>query len=217
MNPKIQEYIEDHIDAEPGHLHDLCRRSNLRMVNGRMCSGHLQGRLLKMLVSMVNPRRVLELGTFTGYSALCIAEALEGDARVDTVEADDELEDFIRESLALSPCGHRVHLHIADALTFAREATEGSYDMAFIDADKREYTAYYEACLRAVRPGGFIIADNTLWDSHVVEPDHFADRQTAGIMRFNDLVAADPRVEKVILPLRDGLTLIRKLKDSPTR
>lgn len=217
MSPELQKYIEDHIDAEPDHLHRLERRTNIHLINGRMCSGHLQGRLLKMLVSMIDPHDVLELGTFSGYSALCIAEALHDSATIHTVEADDELEDFIREAIASAPCGERIQLHIGDALSFAKKCKPESFDLVFMDADKRQYADYYEACPPLLRPGGYIIADNTLWDGHVVEPDHFNDRQTAGIRLFNDIVAADPRVEKVIIPLRDGLTLIRKLNTPASR
>lgn len=217
MTPELQKYIEQHIDPEPENLHRLERATNIHLINGRMCSGHLQGRLLKMLVSMIRPKLILELGTFSGYSALCMAEALEGDAMIHTVEADDELEDFIRKALDDSPVGHKVTLHIADALEFASGQQPESFDLIFMDADKRRYADYYEACLRILRPGGYIIADNTLWDGHVVEADHFNDRQTAGIRLFNDLVAADTRVEKVIVPLRDGLTLIRKLNPLHTR
>lgn len=212
MNQELRKYIERHIDAEPENLHRLERATNIHLINGRMCSGHLQGRLLKMLVTMIDPKNVLELGTFSGYSALCIAEGLSDDAQIDTVEADDELEDFIRKAIADSPNGHKVKLHIADAAEFARNCHTESYDMIFMDADKRQYPEYYELCLPLIREGGYIIADNTLWDGHVVEPDHFNDRQTAAIRRFNDIVAADTRVEKVIIPLRDGLTIIRKLK-----
>lgn len=212
MNQELRKYIERHIDAEPENLHRLERATNIHLINGRMCSGHLQGRLLKMLVTMIDPKNVLELGTFSGYSALCIAEGLSDDAQIDTVEADDELEDFIRKAITDSPNGHKVKLHIADAAEFARNCQTESYDMIFMDADKRQYPEYYELCLPLIREGGYIIADNTLWDGHVVEPDHFNDRQTAAIRRFNDIVAADTRVEKVIIPLRDGLTIIRKLK-----
>jgi len=217
MTPELRKYIEDHIDAEPEHLYRLERATNIHLINGRMCSGHLQGRLLKMLVTMINPSRVLELGTFSGYSALCIAEALREDAEIHTVEADDELEDFIRRAIAASPHGHKVTLHIADALEFVQGLEMESFDLIFIDADKRQYADYYETCLRLLRPGGYIIADNTLWDGHVVEADHLNDRQTAGIRRFNDIVAADTRVEKVIVPLRDGLTIIRKLNRGAAR
>lgn len=212
MTDELQEYIEAHINAEPANLHRLERLTNIRLVNGRMCSGHLQGRLLKMLVTMIAPKRVLELGTFSGYSALCIAEGLADDAKIVTVEADDELEYFIRAALADSPHGGKVELHIADATEFCKSLPDAGFDLVFIDADKRQYVQYYEEALRVLKPGGFIIADNTLWDGHVVEADHMRDRQTAGIREFNDRVAADPRVEKVIVPLRDGLTLIRKLE-----
>lgn len=217
MSPELEKYIDEHIDAEPAHLSQLERRTNIHLINGRMCSGHLQGRLLKMLVSMIAPKRVLELGTFSGYSALCIAEALGHDATLDTVEADDELEDFIRESLAAVPEGCHIRLHIGDALEFALHCEPETYDLIFIDADKRQYTDYYNACLPLLRPGGYILADNTLWYGHVVKPDHMNDPQTVGIREFNDVVAADQRVEKVILPLRDGLTIIRKLNPSPRR
>lgn len=211
MSPELRKYIESHIDAEPKYLTRLERDSNIHLLNGRMCSGHLQGRLLKMLVGMVKPHRVLELGTFSGYSALCIAEALTDNAEIVTVEADDELEDFIRKALDSSTYGKKVKLQIADALDFCRAQADASFDLIFMDADKRQYVDYYEEALRLLSPGGYIFADNTLWDGHVVEPDHFKDRQTAGIRQFNDVVAADSRVEKVIIPLRDGLTLIHKL------
>lgn len=217
MTPELQKYIEEHIDAHPEALARLERATNLRLHNGRMCSGHLQGRLLRMLTAMISPRRVLELGTFSGYSALSIAEGLEGDATLDTVEVDDELEDFIREALASCEAGERVNLHIGPALEVMKQWKAEEFDMIFIDADKREYSLYYEAALRLLRPGGFIIADNTLWDGHVIEADHARDPQTRGIREFNDLVASDPRVEKVIVPIRDGLTLIRKLKPQPRR
>lgn len=217
MTPELQKYIEEHIDREPDNLYRLERATNIHLINGRMCSGHLQGRLLKMLVSMIRPNDILELGTFSGYSALCMAEALPEGAKIHTVEADDELEDFIRRALNDSPHGHKVELHIGDALEFAAASGPESFDLIFMDADKRRYADYYKACLPLLRPGGYIIADNTLWDGHVVEPEHFNDRQTAGIRLFNDIVAADTSVEKVIIPLRDGLTVIRKLNSPSAR
>lgn len=159
---------------------------------------------------MVAPSRVLELGTFSGYSALCIAEALADDARLDTIEVDDELEDFIRENLASSPHGSKITLHIGDAMNIMKQWPAEEFDLIFIDADKRHYAEYYEAAFLLLQPGGYIIADNTLWDGHVVETSPRSP-QTVGIMRFNEIVAADKRVEKVIIPLRDGLTIIRKL------
>ena len=206
----LDDYIEAHIDPEPDCLYTIDRLTNLRLLNGRMCSGHLQGRLLKMLTSMIAPKRVLELGTFSGYSALCMAEALADDARLDTLEVDDELEDFIRQNLELSPHGHKVTLHIGDALATMEGFEAEEFDLIFIDADKRRYADYYHAALRLLRPGGYIIADNTLWDGHVTETAS-KSAQTVGIQHFNDIVAKDPAVERVIIPLRDGLTIIRKL------
>ncbi len=209
MTQDLEDYIEAHIDPEPEELRRIDRATNIRLLNGRMCSGHIQGRLLKMLVRMIRPRRVLELGTFSGYSALCMAEALEPGATLHTVEVDDELEDFIRANLASAPAGENITLHIGDAMETMRGWDDGAFDLIFIDADKRAYADYYGEALRLLQPGGFIIADNTLWDGHVVEGCRHSS-QTEGIIRFNDLVASDPRVEKAIVPLRDGLTLIRK-------
>lgn len=208
----IEDYICSHIDPEPEWLRSIDRDTNLHLYNPRMCSGHLQGRLLKMLVRMCGCRHVLELGTYSAYSALCIAEGLPDGGQVHTVEANDELEDFIRRSLARSPLGNKVSLHIGDALDLipALSDAETPWDMVFIDADKRHYADYYALVKLYVRRGGMIVADNTLWDGHVVAGERHS-AQTLGVMKFNDLVAGDRDVEKVILPLRDGLTLIRIL------
>lgn len=213
MTIELEEYINRHISAEPAELRDIDRQTNLRLVNGRMCSGHIQGRLLKMLTAMIRPRRVLELGTFSGYSALCIAEGLEEDASIDTIEIDDELEDFILGNLASSPHRHKVRLHIGDALTLMQQWTRPTFDLVFIDADKRRYPDYLRAALPLVNPGGFIIADNTLWDGHVVA-DEKHSLQTRGIMEFNDLAASHPLLEAAIIPLRDGLTILRKINET---
>ncbi|MDE6755538.1 MAG: O-methyltransferase [Muribaculaceae bacterium] len=209
---KIEEYILGHIDSEPDNLHRLYRRVNTELLYSRMCSGHLQGRMLKMLVRMVRPQRVLELGTYAGYSALCIAEGLADDScTVDTIEVEDELEDFITRSLDDSEYGSRVRLHIGDAMELLpRLLGENSYDMVYVDANKRHYVEYYNLLVDRLRSGAFILADNTLWDGKVADGNSHNDAQTRGIMAFNDLVAADDRVEKVILPMRDGLTLIYK-------
>lgn len=212
MTPRLEKYIDTHISSEPEELYRIDRLTNLHLVNGRMCSGHIQGRLLKMLAAMVNPQRVLEIGTFSGYSALCIAEGLCEHAVVDTIEVDDELEDFIRGNLASSPHGNKVRLHIGDALTVMERWSDNEFDLIFIDADKRRYSEYFSRVLPLLRKGGFIIADNTLWDSHVVEGCRHSS-QTRGIMEFNDLVAGDPRVETAIIPMRDGLTILRKISD----
>lgn len=209
-NEKIDDYILTHSDPVPDYLRYIERDTNLRLINGRMCSGHTQGRLLKMLTRLINPKTVVELGTFSGYSALCIAEGLSPDARFITVEADDELEDTIRRNFALSPFADRIELCIDDASRVMQRIPDNSVDLIFVDADKRAYPDYYREAKRILSHGGYILADNTLWDGHVVEPHNPKDRQTAGIKTFNDIVAADPDLEKVIIPLRDGLTLIRK-------
>lgn len=205
----IDEYIESHIDTEPPHLHDLYRRTYLTRLYPRMCSGHAQGRMLSMLSKMIAPERILELGTFSGYSALCLAEGLKPGGCLHTVEIDDEAEDDLLELFASAPGGDAVTLHIGDALSVV-PALGGTWDLVFIDANKRHYCDYYRMVLPLVRPGGYIIADNTLWDGKVAADKAPADPQTAGILEFNNLVAADSAVEKVILPIRDGMTIIRK-------
>ena len=208
---QLEDYILSHIDSEPEELRRLDRETHLYHLRPRMCSGHLQGRLLKMLVRMIKPTNVLELGTFTGYSALCLAEGLlSPEARVHTIEIDDELEDFIRTHFDRSPLGKQITLHIGDACQIIEELNDIDFDLVFVDANKRHYVDYYNLVFDRVAPGGYIIADNTLWDGKVVDYGKHLDAQTAGILNFNDLVAADTRVEKVILPIRDGLTIIYK-------
>lgn len=206
----LDEYILSHIDAEGDYLHALWRDTQLRLSYGQMASGHLQGRVLKMLIQMTKPLKVLELGTFSGYATLCMAEGLEEGAQLHTFEVFDENEDFLNQWLGGSPYRDKIHLHIGDALQLVPQM-DGPWDFAFIDADKREYVAYYEMLLPLMRPGGYIVADNTLWYGHVLEEARESDVQTRGVQAFNDLVASDSRVEKVILPLRDGLTIIRVL------
>ena len=208
MLESVENYILSHIDPEPELLRSLNRDTHVQCLYSRMCSGHLQGRMLKMFVRMIRPRRILELGTFTGYSALCFAEGMSDDAQLHTVEINDELEDFISERFNASAQASRIHLHIGVAEE-VMPSLGGCWDLVFIDANKRNYIDYYELIFPHVRPGGFIIADNTLWDGKVADGDA-RDAQTRGILDFNDMVAQDERVEKVILPLRDGLTLIYK-------
>ena len=197
----LEDYILTHIDPEPEYLYRLWRATNIHMLHGRMASGHLQGRLLKMLVQMIRPKNILELGTFSGYSALCMAEGLDDDGHLYTFEINDEQEDFTRPWIEGSPVADKVSFIIGDAITEAPRLGI-TFDLAFIDGDKM--------VLSILRPGGFILADNTLWDGHVVDHSYDRDPQTKGIETFNDYLAHDPRVEQVILPLRDGLTLIRK-------
>ena len=208
----LEDYIRQHIDPEGDYLHRLWRDTQLRLSYGQMASGHVQGRLLKMLTQMIRPRLAVELGTFSGYSALCIAEGLEEGAILHTFEIYDEQEDFTRPWIEGSTYASRIQMHFGDALTLIPEMGLTDIDMAFIDADKRHYTDFYEMLLPRMRCGGFILADNTLWYGHVVEGEtRESDQQTLGIKHFNDMLAKDTRVEKVIVPVRDGLTLIRKL------
>ena len=206
----LDNYILTHSDPEPDYLYKLWRATNIHLLHGRMASGHLQGRLLKMLVGMICPKNVLEVGTFSGYSALSMAEGLEDGGHLYTFEINDEQEDFTRPWIEQSPWADRITFLIGDAITEAPRLGV-SFDLAFIDGDKRTYRETYEMALSVVRKGGFILADNTLWDGHVVDPSYGKDQQTHGIVSFNDYVRQDSRVERVILPLRDGLTLIRKL------
>jgi predicted O-methyltransferase YrrM len=205
----LDDYILQHIDPEPDYLYRLWRATNIHMLHGRMASGHLQGRLLKMLVTMIRPKNILEVGTFSGYSAICMAEGLEEGCLVYTFEINDEQEDFTRPWIENSPVADKIRFIIGDAVTEAPRLGV-TFDMAFIDGDKRTYRETYEMALSVLRPGGFILADNTLWDGHVVDAAYDRDAQTQGIETFNDYVLCDQRVERVILPLRDGLTLIRK-------
>ena len=205
----IETYILQHMDEESDYLKALYRQAHVKLINPRMTSGHLQGRLLKMLVQLARPQRVLEIGTFAGYSALCMAEGLGEGALLHTYEIDDELEDFTRPWIENSPYGDKVRFHIGNALEEVPHLGE-VFDFVFMDGDKRQYMEYYEMILQHTSPGALILADNTLWDGHVVEKAYLNDRQTVAINEFNAFVAADKRVEKLILPLRDGLTMIKK-------
>lgn len=219
FDDRLEDYILSHIDPEPADLHALYRYTNLHCLYPRMCAGHYQGRLLKMLTTMINPQRVLELGTFTGYSTLAIAEGLGTDALIDTVEVDIEKEEDLRTRFAQSPYGGRIRLHIGDALEVI-ENLEGPFKMVYIDANKRHYALYLEAVYPLLEPGGFVLADNTLWDMKVVPHDdeepssgrRKTDSQTSALAAFNDAVAADSRFEKIILPVRDGLSILRKVR-----
>jgi len=248
----LEKYIAAHSAPEDSLLAELDRTTHLRTVHPQMISGHVQGRLLEMLVRMWRPPRVLEIGTFTGYSALCMAAGLGEGATLDTIEADDELEPIAREFFARSPHGHKIRLHIGRALDVAPRLAEelagceerdgerlrsigrrpgraalspqpapfdresGPFDLLFIDGDKREYPDYLRMAMcdtpfsaPLVHSGSFILADNILWYGKVAAPDENGDSHTRAIAEFNDMVAADPRLENVIIPMRDGLNLIR--------
>lgn len=231
----LDRYIEEHSASEGDYLYRLWRAENIHTIHGRMSSGHVEGRVLKMLVQMIRPRTILEIGTFCGYSAICMAEGLADIAKSDlsecssalftpmlacnennstrhmvyTFEINDELEDFTRSWIEGSPVANYICFTIGDAKVEAPKLGV-TFDMAFLDGNKRDYIADYEMTLSLLRKGGYILADNTLWDGHVVDAAYDNDAQTQGIRQFNDFVARDERVEQVILPLRDGLTLIRK-------
>ena len=227
----LAEYIEAHSSPEGAVLEQITRNTHLEVINPRMLSGHVQGRVLSMLSKMIRPKRILELGTFTGYSALCLAEGLVEDGKLITIEHNDEMEESIRRNLALSPLGEKIELVIGDAKEWLSEVKgergkvkgerlevkgerlqlrgEGLFDLVFIDADKKEYCEYLDLVLPLMNEGGWILADNTLWDGHIIDPAYDKDKQTVALRAFNDKVAEDERLEKVILPLRDGLTVIR--------
>ncbi|WP_295879232.1 O-methyltransferase [uncultured Alistipes sp.] len=213
MEP-IEQYIHQMSDAEEPLLHELDRRTNLRVVQPRMISGHIQGKLLELLVRMTGARRILEIGTFTGYSALAMAAGLGDDGVLHTIEVDDELESFARSFFDRSPHGRKIRLHIGSALDIAPQLGE-CFDLVFIDGDKREYPAYYRMLMgdsgmpALVHPGSVLIADNILWSGKVVQPVAHNDRHTQALLEFNRMVVEDPRTENVIVPLRDGLNLIR--------
>ncbi|MBQ9385779.1 MAG: O-methyltransferase [Bacteroidaceae bacterium] len=207
---KLEEYISAHIGPQGKLLESIYRQTNLRLLNPRMASGHIQGRLLRMLVTMIRPRTVLEVGTFTGYATLCMAEGLPEEGVIHTVEIDDELEDFIKEGFERSPLRDRIRLHIGDALKIVPQLGL-TYDLIFLDGEKTQYPQYYTSLKEWLRPGGYMIADNTLWDGHVIDSSYDRDPQTAAVKRFNDMVAADTGVEVAMVPIRDGLTIIRKI------
>ena len=212
----LEEYISLHTSPENEVLEAITRDTHVHILNPHMLSGHVQGRVLSMLSHMIRPKRILELGTFTGYSALCLAEGLAEGGRLITIEHNDELEETIQRNIAKSPLSNRIELIIGDAVEVISNQfavfSNQPFDLVFIDADKREYCAYLEAIYPLVPVGGFILADNTLWDGHIIDPAYDKDKQTLGLRAFNDKLKEDDRFEQVILPLRDGLTLIRKIK-----
>lgn len=211
-NDETQLYADQHTSPEPPLLARLNRETHVQLLHARMLSGHAQGRLLSIISHMVRPRRVLELGTFTGYAALCLAEGLAPDGELHTIEFNPELEDRIRRYIAAAGLAERLHLHIGKAAELLPTLAE-TWDLVFIDADKINNDLYYELVLPRVRPGGFLLIDNVLWGGKVVDsyPVKPSDKDTFAVRAFNDKVQADPRVENVFLPLRDGLLLVRKL------
>ena len=207
----LEDYISLHSTPENDALSAITRDTHVHILNPHMLSGHVQGRALSMFSHMIQPHRILELGTFTGYSALCLAEGLAEGGKLVTIEHNDELEETIRRNLSRSPLGERIELRIGDCKLVIADL-EGPFDLVFIDADKREYCTYLDLVYPLVPVGGFILADNTLWDGHIIDPAYDKDKQTLGLRAFNEQLAQDDRFEQVIVPLRDGLTIIRKIK-----
>ncbi len=206
----IETYILQHSTDESLLRKEIDRAAHLKLVRPRMLSGHLQGNLLKMLCQIGQVKKVLEIGTYSGYAAHCMAEALPEDGEVHTLECDDEMEDFIRHYINKADYGHKIHLHIGSALDMMPQLlTEHEFDLVYMDANKREYPEYYEMLMQYLRTRSIILADNTLWDGKVVEEVKASDIQTQRILAFNKMVQEDPRVENLILPLRDGLSIIR--------
>ncbi len=225
MNFELENYILAHSEPEGDYLYRLYRATNIHTIHGRMASGHLQGRMLKMFVEMIRPVHILEVGTFSGYSAICMAEGLrsvdeavgaplsgDGARRLVTFEINDEMEDFTRPWIEGSAVARYIDFRIGDANVEAPRLGM-TFDMAFVDGDKRTYIETYETVMAMLSPGGWILADNTLWDGHVVDPQYGHDHQTQAIRAFNDYIQQDHRVTQVILPLRDGLTIIHKKQD----
>ena len=205
----IGQYADQHSQKEPVLLAKLSRETHQKVMMPRMLSGHLQGRVLSMLSHMVRPERILEIGTYTGYSALCMAEGLAPGGKLITLDKNEELEELVRRYIAEAGLEQTIDFKLGDAIELIPQ-TEGPFDLVFIDADKTNYHNYFQLVLEKVRPGGFIIADNVLWSGKVLETNLKADEDTEAIREFNRLVRADDRVEKVLLPIRDGLMIIRK-------
>lgn len=205
----IEKYVLEHTADENELLKELYRETHVKIYHPRMLSGHLQGKILKMLSHMIAPYRILEIGTYTGYSALCLAEGLLPGGLLHTIEINDELEEFIRLYINRSPHASKIKLHIGNAINII-PSLDDTFDLVFIDGDKREYLAYYHAVFNKVRQGGFIIADNVLWNGKVLNPNE-NDEFTKSIREFNDYVHYDTRVENVMLPVRDGMMILRKI------
>lgn len=209
----LDQYILNHISPEDDFLNELDRETHLKVLRSRMLSGHLQGQILSMISCMIRPKCILEIGTFTGYSALCLAKGLAEGGQLHTIEIDDELESIARKYFRKSGMDDRIFQHIGDAQKII-PTIEKSFDLVFIDADKREYCDYYQLVFDRIPVGGFILADNILWDGKVVDPEAANEEQTRGILDFNDLVQTDSRVRNVILPVRDGIMMVQKVSES---
>ncbi len=212
MNSKsieLEKYILEHIDPEDQILYELNRKTHLHVLRPRMLSGHLQGQILKMLCKMIQPKSILEIGTYTGYSSICMAQSTSDDTFIDTIEIDDEIIPFTQSFFDKAGFNSKINIHLGDAVDVIPTLNK-KYDLIFMDGDKRQYPNYYKQVFDILNPGGYIFADNILWDGKIIEPVHPNDRYTQGILEFNQMVKEDQRVEKVIFPFRDGIFIIRK-------
>lgn len=209
---KLNQYIINHTSPEDDYLRELDRETHLKVLRSRMLSGHLQGQILSMISGMIRPKCILEIGTFTGYSALCLAKGLAKGGKLHTIEIDDELESFAKKYFLKSGMSDRIVQHIGDARMIIPTINQ-QFDLVFIDADKREYCDYYKLVFNHIPVGGFILADNVLWDGKVIDPEAASEEQTRGILEFNDLIQNDSRVQNVILPVRDGIMMVQKISE----
>jgi predicted O-methyltransferase YrrM len=208
INKELEKYILDHTETEDEILRELSRETHVKMLRPRMLSGHMQGKFLKMICQMMNPKRILEIGTYTGYSAISMAMGSSEDCVIHTIDCNDELEYFTRNFIQRAGCENKIKFHIGDALEIIPEINE-TFDLVFIDADKRQYVKYFEAIYPKLKKGSFVLADDVLWDGKVVEEVENKDKQTQGILEFNDFIQKDKRVENLMLPIRHGLMMIR--------
>lgn len=206
---KIDNYVEQHSESEPELLKQLNRETHLKILQPRMLSGAYQGRVLSMISKLVNPKNILEIGTYTGYSALCLAEGIQADGELHTIDINEELYDFQRKYFDKSPYGNQIHQHLGNALEIIPKLNK-TFDLVFIDADKGNYPNYFEMIVDKLNPGGIILSDNVLWSGKVTEPVKVDDIDTKALIEYNALLKEDTRVETVILPIRDGLTISRK-------
>ena len=209
ISQELDNYIVNHSEDEPPLLQQLSRETHLKILQPRMLSGHYQGRLLSLISKMLNPTAILEIGTYTGYSALCLAEGLQKNGVLHTIDINEELYDFQRKYFDASPYGQQIIQHIGNAIDIIK-TLDHQFDLVFIDADKEDYPAYFELVINKLKKGGVILSDNVLWSGKVIEPLVEGDEATTALLQYNQMLKNDPRIETVILPVRDGLTISRK-------
>ncbi len=209
LEPNLEQYILNHTDPEGDLLEELNRYTHVNILNPNMLAGHLQGKILEMISRMIQPQRILEIGTYTGYSAICLAKGLQAGGELITIDLNDELSDISTAYIKKAGMGDRIRLLTGDALSLI-PGIQGSFDLVYIDGEKSEYIAYYRAVFDKVRPGGYILADNVLWGAKILDPESGMDESTKGILAFNEEVTKDPGVMNVLLPVRDGLMIIWK-------